>query len=76
MTEKLILQYKERFKFINYSEALNNYDIKKLQTKYQLKLKNYRERIDLINLLSKKSMQNQFLLLIFRQMVIGKKYLL
>ena len=41
---KIDSQYKERFKFINYSEALNNYDIKKLQTKYQLKLKNYRER--------------------------------
>ena len=45
---------KERFEFINYNEAFNNYDIKKLKIKYQLKLKNYRERIDLINLLSKK----------------------
>ena len=51
---KIDVQYKERFEFINYSEALNNYDIKKLQIKYQLKLKNYRERIDLINFLSNK----------------------
>ena len=46
--------YKKNFKFINYNFAKANYNIKKLQKKHNLKIKNYIYRIELLNDMSKK----------------------
>jgi len=51
---KVSSTYKKKFKFIDYNFAKKNYDIKKLQKKYDFKIKNYIYRIDLLNELSKK----------------------
>ena len=53
-TGKVSETYKKKFKFIEYNLAKKNYDIKKLQKKYDKKIKNYIYRIDLLNEMSKK----------------------